>query len=802
MSGELINNPVEQAGQGDAEIIAQHQIADELDATIEALRVSSDPLSELDRIKKLDLSPVELRARLNAAFNVAINAQAYVEVRAEAGADEAELAELQSRADVVSKLVAHMGSENKAVENTLAGKRRTVTAADYKLAQVESFIEFFQTEDPVRFRAVKRVAQVGYEFGDKSSGLKSVLEKPITQVAGALALSAVISMSNNASPAAAAVETTNINPTQPGAGEDGLLTRNVVKITQNKVSPVIKKVEAVPTHNEPISKKVVIFKDNAPKTVVEVQPKPEEREKQEKQAPIVVREKKQQSLEIHTLPPATPGNKVKVIPPAPVAPPAAPPNEATPVAPAPTPRETTPQPGVRPEVSAAQALAKLNHADLPQNIRNMLPKNTNWNNIGLMMQYLMEKGNLTDSQALGVVANSILESAGVNPGQNQIGGPAFGIVQWEGPRLVALRQFAAERGKPADDIYVQFDFLLMELETQPLNGFAELKQAKTTSEAALIFMRKFERPGIPHEARRLAISKVITDIFNEKLHAASAPAAPSAPETTTISNHENEVEPFSGWKFPVPEGYKITSEFGPRGEALHGGFDLNTNTGVPFVAAAGGKVKVIVSGDVRQQLWCQKALAGVNASTADVSDPFQKEVHVTTVIDGVEYVTIYAHMSEVTVAPDQIVKAGEVLGKTGGSGCSTGPHAHFEVRRNGKPFNPRLLFDGDAWRGVGNVNPSSVDSDETSEVAHDHSAEDEHLHVHGEINVDAKDEIASEASYPEVQAGVATAAEVTVEQRKWMDAVKKAAELQSRMSAETNGDQIVPVRDGYLSVAR
>lgn len=51
------------------------------------------------------------------------------------------------------------------------------------------------------------------------------------------------------------------------------------------------------------------------------------------------------------------------------------------------------------------------------------------------------------------------------------------------------------------------------------------------------------------------------------------------------------------------------------------------------------------------------------------------------------------HLSQVNVQPGQLVPAGTVLGASGQSGESTGPHVHVEVRRaNGKPIDPRALF--------------------------------------------------------------------------------------------------------------
>jgi murein DD-endopeptidase MepM/ murein hydrolase activator NlpD len=51
--------------------------------------------------------------------------------------------------------------------------------------------------------------------------------------------------------------------------------------------------------------------------------------------------------------------------------------------------------------------------------------------------------------------------------------------------------------------------------------------------------------------------------------------------------------------------------------------------------------------------------------------------------------TYYGHLSKIAVKQGQKVNVGQVIGKIGSTGRSTGPHLHYEVHRNGKIVNPK-----------------------------------------------------------------------------------------------------------------
>lgn len=54
--------------------------------------------------------------------------------------------------------------------------------------------------------------------------------------------------------------------------------------------------------------------------------------------------------------------------------------------------------------------------------------------------------------------------------------------------------------------------------------------------------------------------------------------------------------------------------------------------------------------------------------------------------------TLYGHLSQPLVRPNQKVKVGQVIAKSGNSGRSTGPHLHYEVHKNNTPVNPKLFI--------------------------------------------------------------------------------------------------------------
>ncbi len=124
------------------------------------------------------------------------------------------------------------------------------------------------------------------------------------------------------------------------------------------------------------------------------------------------------------------------------------------------------------------------------------------------------------------------------------------------------------------------------------------------------------------------------------------------------------VAPGTAGAFAWPATGPITSRFGPAHPL---GIDIGLPLRTPVVAARHGMV-IFAGGDP----CCSYGLYVIVRHDAG-------------------YTTTYGHLSEILVEAGQAVVAGQAVGLSGDTGHSTGPHLHFEIRRDGVPLDP-LLF--------------------------------------------------------------------------------------------------------------
>ncbi|MCM0650699.1 peptidoglycan DD-metalloendopeptidase family protein [Clostridium swellfunianum] len=111
-----------------------------------------------------------------------------------------------------------------------------------------------------------------------------------------------------------------------------------------------------------------------------------------------------------------------------------------------------------------------------------------------------------------------------------------------------------------------------------------------------------------------------------------------------------------------PVSGSVTSRYGARWGKQHEGIDIAVSTGTNVKAYADGKV----------------TYSGWQSGYGNVV--------IISHSNGLQ--TYYGHNSKLLVKDGQRVSVGDIIAKSGNTGRSTGPHVHFEVRKNGAPVNP------------------------------------------------------------------------------------------------------------------
>ena len=218
---------------------------------------------------------------------------------------------------------------------------------------------------------------------------------------------------------------------------------------------------------------------------------------------------------------------------------------------------------------------------------------------------------------------------------------------------------------------------------------AELESARAEEEAAKAQQeeRKAEQQALVAEAQQV-VDELNSNLeeLNRKLDEQDAAVAAVQAEierkqaeyeaqrqqngTTIISE--------SGYMWPLPGNYRLTSLFGYRIHPVsgkphsHSGIDIAASTGTPILAARSGQVITSVYG----------------------SGAYWSYGNYVVIDHGDGETTLYAHMSSRAVSEGEMVTQGQVIGYVGATGNTTGPHLHLEVRENGQRVDPESKFPG------------------------------------------------------------------------------------------------------------
>lgn len=140
-----------------------------------------------------------------------------------------------------------------------------------------------------------------------------------------------------------------------------------------------------------------------------------------------------------------------------------------------------------------------------------------------------------------------------------------------------------------------------------------------------------------------------------------------------IADVEKQIEYVDSQPNLLPASGRIASPFGYRISPInrrmefHSGIDIANKTNTEIKAAGSGIV----------------TFAGYNGGYG----------RMVIISHGYGYTSVYAHNSKLQVNVGDKVSKGDIIANMGSTGRSTGPHLHFEIRKNGKPIDPKTVLE-------------------------------------------------------------------------------------------------------------
>lgn len=217
--------------------------------------------------------------------------------------------------------------------------------------------------------------------------------------------------------------------------------------------------------------------------------------------------------------------------------------------------------------------------------------------------------------------------------------------------------------------------LLADVEEKKQFVEAKTEELREERDNAVIFKQQAVQAKLSYDQKKQTEQKYLAEIKEsqdaiftqiEKLEADSKKLEDTI-RKLQAANKNGVVGTIRIW--PLPGYYNISSAYGWRTHPITRKRSLHTGTDIP----APFWTKILAAGE----------------GTVIYSGWYSAAYGYAVIIDhGNGMSTMYPHQVKVAVKYGDIVKAGQVVGYVGSSGWSTGPHTHFEVRKNGVPVNP------------------------------------------------------------------------------------------------------------------
>ncbi len=251
----------------------------------------------------------------------------------------------------------------------------------------------------------------------------------------------------------------------------------------------------------------------------------------------------------------------------------------------------------------------------------------------------------------GVILLGLLSTAGV----------------WVMRRAVMLRQYArVER----ENEVLKREYLtqLNALRSRLASLEAEAHHVRQTAREMGIEVEDADLEPTPSEAARGKGGPHELQFFTGEI--ARVEATLKTLRTHLEREHERHSRTPRGWPVEGPLSARFGIRRNPFGEGyeFHTGVDLEARYGEPVRATADGTVVFAAHWGGYGNL---------------------------VILDhGHGLTTLYGHLARISVRVGQAVRRGQIVGRAGNTGRSTGPHVHYEVRVNDRPVNPQRFSDG------------------------------------------------------------------------------------------------------------
>lgn len=223
----------------------------------------------------------------------------------------------------------------------------------------------------------------------------------------------------------------------------------------------------------------------------------------------------------------------------------------------------------------------------------------------------------------------------------------------------------------------EFNKLISDNDEILKNLYASNSEAQNSLESAALQSDEIEAKI----SQYYAAQKAAAEHAAQASQSSSGSSSSSSSSSGSLSSGSSSVivPSGSGFAWPTPGFVSLSSEwFEDREVYNHGGIDIAGAgiMGTPVVAAADGTVVATNSSCTHN--WGKSYSCGCGGGYGNyvmISHAGGK-------------MTVYGHLTSLTVSSGQSVSRGQVIGYVGSTGNSTGPHLHYECRLNGVRYNP------------------------------------------------------------------------------------------------------------------